>query len=400
MSKLKSLALISLIAVGTQALADEQAANKLTIDGFISFGYLSASDNNFFGDKDGKDAFLTENVLKANYSIGHGFSASGQILYREAGEKYDGGARIDFLQLDYHTNMFGDGSNTFTLGRFKNRQGLYNETRDIPYTRPSILLPQSVYLDISRNFLLTTDGIKSRSYIPLDESDLFFEVGYGENSPDDKFSEITIAETAEGDWDSDRNHYIDLRWESRNLTLAYNFTNVVVDYTPHPGAFINVDFMGMPIPIPMTPGQFETDFNTYSIQDREAEWEVTAELSQREFITAGFSGPTAGGVTDVDGGYLQFRYFIDDQWTALIRYDDVELDFVLAGQGIGVPEDLKKSTDLTVGLSLMINEDWQLMVEHHFVEGGAWLPPLTKTQILPPLEPDWGITAMQVSMKF
>ena len=400
MSKLRLLPLISLIALGSQAYADTHSGEKLTLDGFISFGYMAASDNNFFGDKDGEDAFLTENVLKANYSFGHGFSVSGQLLYREAGDKYDGGVRVDFFQLDYHTHMFGEGSNTFTLGRFKNRQGLYNETRDIPYTRPSILLPQSVYLDISRNFLLTTEGAKVRTHLPMEESDLFFELGYGENSPDDKFSEITIAETAQGKWDSDNNHYFDVRWESRNLTLAYNFTNVVVDYTPQPGAFINVNFMGMPIPIPMTPGQFETDFNTYSIQYRESDWELTMELSQREFITAGFSGPNAGGVTDVNGGYLQFRYFINDAWTTLIRYDDVELDFVLAGQGINVPEDLKNSTDLTLGLSWTINEDWQLMFEHHFVEGGAWLPPLTKTQILPPLTPDWGITAMQVSMKF
>ncbi|NNJ72194.1 MAG: hypothetical protein HKP09_03325 [Enterobacterales bacterium] len=399
MNKLRLLALSSLIVIGNQTIADEDHRNDFTIEGFISLGYMSASDNNFLGDTNGDDAFLTENVLKANYSFGHGFSTSGQLLYREAGDKYDGGARIDFLQLDYHTHLFDDDSTNFTLGRFKTRQGLYNETRDIPYTRPSILLPQSVYLDNTRNFLLTTDGIKVRSSLPLEESDLTFEVGYGKNSPDDKFSEVTIAETAEGDWDSENNHYVDLRWESRNLTLGYNFANVVVNYTPNLGSFLTVDFMGFPIPVPMTPGQFETDFHTYSVQYREADWELTAELSLREFVTAGFTGG-ARGVTDVDGGYVQFRYFVNDTWTTLIRYDDVELDFLISGQGAGVPDDLKKSTDLTLGLSWTINEDWQLMLEHHFIEGGAWLPPLTKTQLLPPLEPDWGLTAIQVSMKF
>jgi hypothetical protein len=36
--------------------------------------------------------------------------------------------------------------------------GLYNETRDVPFTHPGIFLPQVVYFDRVRNLVLSTDG--------------------------------------------------------------------------------------------------------------------------------------------------------------------------------------------------------------------------------------------------
>jgi hypothetical protein len=35
---------------------------------------------------------------------------------------------------------------------------LYNTTRDVPFTRPSIILPQSIYFERTRNLTVSADG--------------------------------------------------------------------------------------------------------------------------------------------------------------------------------------------------------------------------------------------------
>ena len=44
------------------------------------------------------------------------------------------------------------------MGRIKTAYGLYNTTRDVPFTRPSIILPQSIYFERTRNLTVSADG--------------------------------------------------------------------------------------------------------------------------------------------------------------------------------------------------------------------------------------------------
>jgi hypothetical protein len=50
------------------------------------------------------------------------------------------------------------------VGRIKTAYGLYNTTRDVPFTRPSIVLPQSIYFERTRNLTVSADGVP-RCYV-------------------------------------------------------------------------------------------------------------------------------------------------------------------------------------------------------------------------------------------
>ena len=259
MLKLKYLPLISVAALS----ADTLLANQFSAEGVVSVGYIATDENTFLGDNNGDDAFLTENVLRLTYNTNKGFSVSGQVVYREAGDYVDNDPQIDFLQLEYRRNWVGDGEQAITLGRFKIKQGLYNQSRDIPFTRPSILLPQSVYLDNARNFNLSADGIELNGNHPFENSDLSWSIAVGDSVFDDKFNDTTLGSTATGDWDSENNLYANIQWDTQKVTLGASYNDIELDYTPGSNSFLPTQLPnGFVIPLPLFTGIFAADFYT------------------------------------------------------------------------------------------------------------------------------------------
>lgn len=79
-------------------------------------------------------------------------------MERSAGKNDHDGVRVDYLHADLGIGHWFGGDADVMLGRIKIPLGLYNETRDVAGTRPSIILPQSVYYENSRTFLINSDG--------------------------------------------------------------------------------------------------------------------------------------------------------------------------------------------------------------------------------------------------
>ena len=70
MHKLRLLPLISLLVFSSQAFADEHPeSEKLTVEGFISVGYMAATDNNFFGDTSTTTSFGIQGYLGLDYAF-------------------------------------------------------------------------------------------------------------------------------------------------------------------------------------------------------------------------------------------------------------------------------------------------------------------------------------------
>jgi hypothetical protein len=400
MTALRSLLWITSL-VATQSTFAQQ---PIQFDGFVSIGYVDPESNQFLGSEDGEAAILTENVLRMTVPFENGLALSGQFLYREFGDNFDGGLRLDFLQLDYRSQWWGEGQQTASLGRFKARQGLYNETRDVPMTRPSILLPQSVYLDIARNFFLTLDGAKLNSLFPFERGDLSVELAVGRNQFDDKFSSMALGETAEGDWSSETNYYFDVRYESKSWTTAFNTSWIDVNYSPHSGAFLPILINDQPFALETTNGAFNSVMTTFSLQYTFTPVEFTYERNQREFETTGFYPGVTSSKSTMGGQYLQARYFFNEDWTILARFDEFFINTddkqgELLSQ-TGNSRGYARSYDRTLGVNWRINQHWYLSFEQHWVTGGSWLPPIGKGRQLPPLNDDWKMTAFQLSYHF
>lgn len=143
-------------AQGAGTLADP----RWQIHGFASQTLISTTDNNFFGSTDDSvSPDFRELGLNASYRPDPNWLIAAQVVSRRAGEVDDGKPRLDFAFVDYGVVSGPGGRTSVMLGKVKNPLGLYNTTRDVAFTRPSILLPQSIYFDRARNVGLSSTGI-------------------------------------------------------------------------------------------------------------------------------------------------------------------------------------------------------------------------------------------------
>ena len=172
---------------------DSEGLNQLRVNGFLSQGYIKTNKNKFFGNSTGDGSFdFREIGLTASLRPLSKLQLSGQLLHRSAGEGSKGGIRIDFGFLDY--NIINTPAKEFgvRLGRMKNPLGFYNDTRDVPFTRPSVLLPQSIYFDRTRNLALASDGAQLYGESRADWGNITAQFGTVFPQVDDRDTEATV----------------------------------------------------------------------------------------------------------------------------------------------------------------------------------------------------------------
>lgn len=155
-----------LIAVaGGPARADDEAGNEtaLQLHGFASQGALLTSDNNYLARTKRGSLEFTEAGINFTKSFDDRLSAGLQLFARDLGPAGGYAANFDWLYLDYHwQDWLG-----LRAGRVKLPYGLYNDTSDIDAAQPVILLPQSVYPAVNRNFFLAQTGLELYGYRSL-----------------------------------------------------------------------------------------------------------------------------------------------------------------------------------------------------------------------------------------
>ena len=116
--------------------------------GFLSQGYTYTSGNDFFGNSQGAGS-LEFHELGMNV-LGHPFPnllLAVQGIYRDTAGSDEEDFRLDYANLDYSLPIGESSTLGVRAGRVKNPFGLYSEARDAIWTRPSVLLPQSIYFD-------------------------------------------------------------------------------------------------------------------------------------------------------------------------------------------------------------------------------------------------------------
>ena len=157
--KVRAVMLLALAGHGINASADS-LPDGVQIHGFASQAMISTNHNNFFGNTENKTGFdFTELGANVSWRLNPSLQLSAQAISRRAGEADNGALRLDFATVDYTLHASENARYGVYLGKIKNPYGLYNETRDVASTRPSILLPQSIYLDRIRNFVLSSPGV-------------------------------------------------------------------------------------------------------------------------------------------------------------------------------------------------------------------------------------------------
>ncbi|HEY6178605.1 MAG TPA: hypothetical protein VIX73_29345 [Kofleriaceae bacterium] len=152
-------------AAGGTARAEDEAGDEaaLQVHGFASQGALLTSDNNYLAHTEHGSLEFTEAGINFTRPFGDDLSVGLQLFARDLGSTGSYSATFDWLYLDYHwQDWLG-----LRAGRVKLPYGLYNDTSDIDAAHPVILLPQSVYPAVNRNFMLAQTGLELYGYYPM-----------------------------------------------------------------------------------------------------------------------------------------------------------------------------------------------------------------------------------------
>ena len=148
-----SFCLYSLIRTSS---AEAKNIDSIYINGFLSQGYLRSSDNDYFeGSTQGVWNF-SEVGLSFLVPLSDSLYFGTQVFSHRLGSGADSSLVVDWAFLDYgYERWLG-----VRVGKIKMPFGLYNKQRDIDYLRTPVLLPQTVYMEGFREFLVAIQGVE------------------------------------------------------------------------------------------------------------------------------------------------------------------------------------------------------------------------------------------------
>lgn len=335
--------------------------------------------------------------INASWMVRPYLQTAVQILSRRAGEAAENEPELDFALLDYTAVETADRRLGVRGGRVRLPFGLYGDTRDVAFTRPSILLPQSIYFDRTRELGISGDGIQfyaeergAWGNFMLDFTGPFFQRIASENS------ELAVfGFELPGDLESRVSFIGRLIYEPpvQGLRLAITGARWLAKYNPR---FDPPDF---------GPGDDTFQFFISSAQYEAEHWSLTGEYARRHIVDEGFS-PELDLNTVGESYYIQGIYRLDPHWEIVARYDVFFLD-VDDRDGskfeakTGQPSHLQFARDWTVGVRYNITPSLMARAEYHNLYGGTlFLFPQDYNPDVFATEKKWDIFALLLSYRF
>ena len=387
------------LAASSDSMALELGAGDWQAHGFVSQGYTLTSKYNVFGrSRDGGSLDFTEVGVNVLGHITPNLLMAAQGLYRSAGGSDREGVRLDFANLDYHVAVGERGTAGIRVGRVKNPFGLYNETRDIVWTRPGVMMPQSVYLDslAMRQPMISSDGGLVYGRYAFGEHAVTSEILISE--PLDNVGGapafLTGIQNVQGSMEGrpilvGRMGY---EWQEGRFKLLFS----VVD--------LDRQFKSATPGLPS--GKVKAFYPLASAQLNLEEWSLTGEYGQ---VTTERSGFIPGGrvlENTSESFYIQAQYRFMPRWSALLRYDSFTANLgdrngKQSAALYGLPKHSFYARDLTVGLRWEFLRNWLLSPEYHSVWGSAWLSSVDNPDLATRTGPErWDMFSLMLSYRF
>jgi len=167
-------------------LSTPVAADEWVLSGFINQTAIYTSDNYFFGKTDDNVSVdYRELALLGSGPVAGRLDFAAQILSRKAGVASDGEPALDFGFFSWRFYENFSFTHGLRFGRLKTPIGFYNDTRESPFTRNSIFLPQSIYLDRGRNYVMRADELMYFGEWRADSWTLNWKLAAGKTVPDE-----------------------------------------------------------------------------------------------------------------------------------------------------------------------------------------------------------------------
>ncbi|MEC4749203.1 hypothetical protein [Methylomicrobium sp. Wu6] len=367
--------------------------DEMQVHGFLAQSMFHTSDNNLFGQSDdGVSLGLTEVGLNTSYQPYDRLNFAIQGLYRRAGDIDRGSFRVDYGLADLTLLEHDAGRIGIRGGRVKIPLGLYNETRDVPFTHPTILLPQGNYFERSRSLLTSGDGGSFYAEQHTDYGDFIFKFNYvvplGNNQ---EIRSIQLGPYALGEFSAKPTVVTQLSYELNGgeYVFAVSYADLELGYHPLAG-----DRFGAGTSF-VRPLMISAQYNGEKLT-------LTAEYNYRHNVMKGYETlPDRRFATE--SWYIEGSYRFFPKWQATVRFDTIDGNTEnRRGTGleaIGLPSHAAYAQDWTIGLRWDINGSWMLRGEYHRVHGTLWLPQADNPDRLRTTQ-DWDLFGVQALFRF
>jgi len=376
---------------------DIGGSDDVQIHGFIAQGAIDVNGSNFVNDDHKASLELTEVGINASYQLTSDIRLAGQAVYLDGGNRYTKGVRLDYLLLEWALHNNENWQTKLYLGRIKNYHWLYSSTRDVPMTRPSIVLPQSVYFDGTRDMSIGGDGgaIATRySHESMGDIDLTASMGISPISNEQ--TTLIMGSTSTGKLTHDNDFQASLYWTPNLSQWKFGLATTNADFTYKKGTddrFINGG-LGLK--------------RFYANAEYQAEnWTFSAEIIQEQLQLNGLLFPHFKNNAKGQGGFVQLQYDITPKLQLLSRYEHYyankedkhgkQLELNSFGT---VPHFSGYQYDTTIGLKYRIYSDVELQFEHHWIQGTARLTPVLIPEPGVNKEEYWQLWALQLMYWF
>lgn len=385
------LCLILLLSCSWQLQADE-----LQWHGFISQGLIQAPETNFVNLDDSISAELTDVGVNMSWALSEKLRLAGQVVYLDGGRRYTKGTRLDYLFLDWTLYSDFDWRLNLFIGRFKNQHWLYSATRDVPFTRNAIVLPQSVYFDSFRDIAVGSDGLALKATRNTSIGEIELNWSWGATNLSKEQSQILLSTQAQGNADQDYVHQASLFWRPDHSAWQLGVSLLDSDFSYKKAELDLYSDGAMTVQRVMLNGRYAAEY-----------WELSSEWVQERLDISDFYVPGFKRNSFSQGWYVQGRYNLMPRTWALLSVDIFDLDKddrsgVKFSQSTGgmVPAYFGYQDDVTLGLTYDFTDNLRLTMEHHWVKGTARLA----YPVMPDLQHNkseyWQMWAMQLMYWF
>lgn len=376
------------------------AEEAFSVNGFITQGVFYTDNNNVYGASDDKPSFDFHEIgLNTAYCFTPKLRGAVQVMSRQAGQVDNGEPQLDYALLDYRVSDLPGATYGLRAGRLKVPFGFYNETRDVAFTRPSIMLPQSLYFDQARDLELSIDGAILYGSVDVPGGWLDLDLLYGSPQTDTNVEYAYLAMDAAGKFDGSEGYMARMIYNADAGRIRIGTT--VAEYRLHyqPGA------PGAPAWNEFNDGDLKLNVAMLSAQYNTENWSLTG-----EYMVHDIDWTELGGIysvrpkTPLTSYYLQLQYRLNYNWDLLLRYDDLVLDgndprgkrnsLLFPKQAHGF-----YAQDVTLGVGWRPNPAWLFRAEIHNVKGTGWAAEQDNPDPAS-LKKYWNIFALQATYRF
>lgn len=401
-----------------QALAESEQSNW-EWGGFVSQSAVYTSDNSFFSAKtdDHISGEFSETGIIGTGRILNRFDIATQIMSRRAGDISDGNPQIDYLQLTYRFYETMQSTHSVRLGRFKTPLGFYNDTRDVPFTRSGIFLPQGMYWERVRNIRSFINGGQYSLDHRVGLNEFNLRLSYGDLQMDQDEFDAQAGTNGAGtakvrglsniawihDYDGGR-----IRWGLSRMATRMNFipdSTSLIDSNGNINAFTNE-----------APIRYE--LNILSAEYNAEEWSFTLEYMRGKTEIGQFSNFFPEFDDTPVACYGQITYRPTDELEFFVRYEGIENNYkdprgkefaqslrdVLANFNLSEdefplsPDYSRYAFDKTLGMGWKPMPGLLLRAEWHHVIGTSWIANYGLNSER--LDKEWDLVAIQLSYRF